>query len=451
MENINGFDFFRLHFDADGNLMQQQELDDFKQRAAQATDAIFIAHGFRNDENDAMDLFSGFLTTFRQHVDGPFKASLGSRRFVVAGVFWPSKKFPEDVKFDGSAAGVEDEAVQEVVQKEQARAMLLEMRDTEASAEQKPRIDQAIALLDQVKQNPAAQNELVQHVLSLLENSEPDPTEGVENVRAKSGSELLELLGTPIRNPVTPSSDSEGGATGLDDVFIPGEDGGTQSIGSFFGSIFGRIGMFLNLTTWYVMKNRSGVVGANGVAKAVRELRASAPEIKIHLAGHSLGGRLMAGCSKSLAQDPPPQVRPDSLTLLEAAFSHFGFSANNGQGQVGFFRAVVDKQLVKGPFLATFSAQDSVVGIVYATASRLAGQNVEAIGDANDPFGGIGRNGAQKTAEATTDKLHVAGTPYQFTAGKILSLDGSGGLIKDHFDVKNANVTYAFASAVAAT
>src|SRR6516165_6794332 len=120
----------------------------------------------------------------------------------------------------------------------------------------------------------------------------------------------------------------------------------------------------------------------------------------------------MAGCSKSLAQDP--RLQSDSLTLLEAAFSHFGFSANNGQGQAGFFRPVVDKQAVKGPLLATLSAQDSVVGTVYAIASRLADQNVEAIGDANDPFGGIGRNGAQKTAEGISDKLHLAGAPYQF-------------------------------------
>jgi hypothetical protein len=33
----------------------------------------------------------------------------------------------------------------------------------------------------------------------------------------------------------------------------------------------------------------------------------------------------------------------------------------------------------------------------------------------------------------------------------IISLNGSGGLIKDHGDVTNAAVTYAFASAVART
>jgi hypothetical protein len=156
----------------------------------------------------------------------------------------------------------------------------------------------------------------------------------------------------------------------------------------------------------------------------------------------------MAGCAKSLAQT---NSHVESLTLLEAAFSHYGFSPNNGKGQAGFFRDVIDKKVVTGPLIATYSAQDQVVGTVYAVASRLASDSVEAIGDANDPYGGIGRNGAQKTAESTAGALHAVGTPYQFQIPKINCLDGSGGLIKDHGDVANAFVTYAFASVVSNT
>lgn len=445
MEQIHGFDFVRLQFDENGKLLNAPQFEELKQKAAQATDAIFIAHGFRNDENDATGLYTRFLETFRQHVDGPFHASIGSRKFVVAGVYWPSKKFPEDVKFDGSTASIGDD----LVEKEAVRQKLVDMRDTMAKAEQKPKIDQAIQMLDQLEDNPEKQNEFVNLVLSLLDGTELDPTEGVDKVRAKEGSELLDSLAIPIRNPVVEDND-EGGAASVGDIFVPGDEGGSvQGIGSFFGSVFGRVGQFLNLTTWYLMKNRSGVVGATGVAKAVRDLKQSKQAIRIHLVGHSLGGRLMAGCAKSLAQ--APMLRPDSLTLLEAAFSHYGFSSNNGKGQAGFFRSVVDQKVVIGPFIATFSAQDDVVGKVYAIASRLAGDNTEAIGDKDDPFGGIGRNGAQKCEVAISDILHKVGTPYTFTADKILGLDGSGGLIQNHGDVTNSTVTYAFASAVAAT
>jgi hypothetical protein len=113
---------------------------------------------------------------------------------------------------------------------------------------------------------------------------------------------------------------------------------------------------------------------------------------------------------------------------------------------------VIDAQVVKGPLVSTFSAQDTVVGTVYAIASRLAEDDVQAVGDANDPFGGIGRNGAQKTREALVDVLHAVGTPYgKLQTGKVICLDGSGGLIKNHGDVRNSLVTYAVASAIAQT
>src|SRR5438067_893734 len=132
MDTINGFDFIRLHFDAEGALEHQPELDELKQRAPQATDAVLIAHGFRNDENDATGLYSRFLLTFRQHIATAFGAALGQRRFIVAGVYWPSKAFSEDVRFDGSTASLDDE----IAEKEEARAKLRDLRDTIACAEQ---------------------------------------------------------------------------------------------------------------------------------------------------------------------------------------------------------------------------------------------------------------------------------------------------------------------------
>jgi hypothetical protein len=144
-------------------------------------------------------------------------------------------------------------------------------------------------------------------------------------------------------------------------------------------------------------------------------------------------------------------LRPDSLLLLEAAFSHYGFSADNGRGKPGFFRDVITRKVVKGPFLSTFSAQDTVVGGPYSIMSRLAGDNTREIGDASDEYGGIGRNGPLRTAEVVTSRLQTPGNAYDYKADIINNLDGSGGLIKDHSDVTNEAITYAFASAVART
>jgi len=445
MQSIHGFDFFSLNFDGDGKLISG-EFEDCKRRAATATDAIFLAHGFRNDLNDATKLYTKFLDTFRAHLSRPEFSELSKRNFVVAGVFWPSKPLPETFHSDeGSAQATDDDAPQMAAVTKKLEN-LKDVSPAKAAA-----LDQAAALLPSVKDDPAKQDKFASLVLSTLDGSQVDPTEGLDRIRQQDGSVMFQKLSGPIVLP-TQRPDDSGGASTVGDVGTIGTSGGVESFGSFFRSVLGGIDKFLNLTTWYVMKNRSGIVGATGVAQAVRDLKASNNNIRLHLVGHSLGGRLIASCAKSLAKDPI--LQPDSVTLLEAAFSHYGFSANNGKGTPGFFRDVIAKKVVKGPLLETFSYQDTVVGLTYAIASHLADDNSEAIGDANDLFGGIGRNGAQKTAESVAIKLKTPsspGDPYAFNTGIVTCLDGSGGLIKDHSDVTNENVTYAFAAAVAAT
>lgn len=422
MRVIEGFDFFPLTFDEHGKLESRQEFDALTERAnaGPASDAIFIAHGFRNDEADATNLYTTFLKTLRANLSRPEFGALAGRRFVVAGVFWPSKPFRES--FDTGAGGTrglrdESHAMADV------KAQLEDLKN-DASPAERPKLEGAIKLLPTLDANPKAQDEFVELVLSLLDHSTLDKTEGLPQIRQRSGSELLTRLSRPAGD-------------------------GTRGIGDIVGTIAGGVGQFLNLTEWYVMKDRSGTVGATGVADAVRALHASRPDIRIHVVGHSLGGRLAAACAKALCQAPTLQI--DSLTLLEAAFSHFGFSPNNGHGTPGFFRDVIAKQVVKGPFVSTFSTEDTVVGKAYSIMSRLAGDKTREIGDAFDEFGGIGRNGPQKTTEIATLRMNAAGTPYDYKDHVINNLDGSGGLIKNHGDVTNDAVTYAFASAVART
>lgn len=450
MQPTAGFNFFQLKFDEGGTLANAGEFSALQTDAANATDAIFLAHGFRNSESDATTLYSAFLTNLRADFNRPqFAGALAGRKFVVGAVYWPSKPFQESFGPDGGSVQAVGEEGSEM---DSVRLQLEDLKQHATTPEQIKKIDDAILLLPEIEEDTAAQDLFVANVLSLLDNSELDSTEGLLAIRAQQGSGLLNKLNTPVTLPLEQDPDAgDGTVMSLEGVDPdPGGQGTAQSLGSFFGTVMGRVGQFLNLTTWYIMKNRSGVVGATGVAQAVRDLKKAHPNLRIHLVGHSLGGRLMAGCAKSLAQDP--KLKPDSLTLLEAAFSHYGFSDNNGDGTTGFFRGVITQKIVQGPLLATFSFQDTVVGRVYAIASRLADDNVQAIGDANDAFGGIGRNGAQKTKEAVFQKLQKAGTPYApFKTEVITCLDGSGGLIKDHGDVTNADVTYAVASSLALT
>ena len=449
MQVVEGFDYFPLHFDASGNL--QGTLDELQTRAGSATDIIFLAHGFRNDETDASGLYRRFLQSFRANLSRPELKGVAARNFAVAAVFWPSKSFSESAPSGGGGTEAADPAAEEQI----ALEGKIEELKAEVSASKQANLERAQLLIPQLESDPDAQDEFAQLVLSALDGVNLGESEGVQEVRAKRGSEVLAALRLPIILPTqmaASAADASGSVMAVG-AFLPISDangeGGTQGLGSFFGSIAGAAGKFVNFTTWWVMKDRSGTVGANGVAKAVRSLKTSHPNVKVHLVGHSLGGRLMAGCAKALSNDP--MVQPDSVTLLEAAFSHFGFSDNCGDGKAGFFRDVVGKKVAKGPLVATFSSMDTVVGHVYALASRVAGDNVRALGDKDDPFGGIGRNGAQKTGESVTEALHDAGVPYSYQLGVVNNLDGSAHLITEHSDVTNERVTYAFASVVAAT
>jgi hypothetical protein len=421
MQTIEGFPFFPLTFDQDGALESSGEFDAMIGRAKAsppATDALFLAHGFRNDVNDATSLYTTFLRTFRAHLSRPEFAGVASRRFVVAGVYWPSKPFRESYSTESTRALQNPATVMADL-----KAQLQDFKKNDATPAQRRKLDKAIKLLPKLEGDQGAQDEFVDLVLSLLDGAKLDATEGLPQVRKRSGSEVLASLSAPAP--------------------------GTRGISDTLGGLAGGVGRFLNLTMWYVMKERSGTVGGVGVADAVRTFHKKCPDVRIHLVGHSLGGRLMAGCVKALGKQPVLQV--DSLMLLEAAFSHYGFSADNGRGVPGFFRDVIEKQVVKGPFVSTFSAEDTVVGYAYAVMSRLAGDNTREIGDASDEFGGIGRNGPLKTKEVANAPFKRPGVIYEYKPKVINNLDGSSGFIKDHGDVTNEAVTYAFASAVAQT
>ena len=449
MEKIGMFDFAPLHFNEEGRPVTPSEIDAFVQAAANATDVMLLSHGFRNNEAEARNLYTNFFTNFGAHVQ---KLGLGSRKFLTGGVFWPSKSFKEASEFGGTtehggrtqSVGDAEAGGGAAEERAAAEAELIEMRETIADEEQKKNIDRAIELLDQIENSGQAQNEFVNLVMSVLDGTEVDETEGLNEVLAQDGTRILQVLQEDVELPPTSGGATDEGGVSSVNMDFTDEEGGTQGIRDIVHSIFGGVGRLLNVATWYKMKERSGTVGAAGVADLVRKLRQTYPKLRIHLIGHSLGGRLMASCAKTLGQ----QNAVTTLSLLEAAFSHYGFSETS-EGKPGFFRDVLAKKVVRGPIVATYSALDEVVGVAYALASRVARDNVKAIGDADSEFGGIGRNGTQNLPSSLREELHQSGAAYTLQNGVVLNLDGSRKLIKSHGDVTNPEVTWAVASVVA--
>jgi predicted alpha/beta hydrolase len=195
------------------------------------------------------------------------------------------------------------------------------------------------------------------------------------------------------------------------------------------------------------MKNRAGTVGGNGVAALLERIHQRRPDMGIHLAGHSFGGRLVSAAAAARQTTP---VRFGSMTLMQAAFSHYGFSRNWKDGKDGAFRAVLADHRVTGPVLVTHTGNDKAVGIAYALASRVAGQVAAQLGDRDDIYGGIGRNGALRTPEALDARLLDVGGGYELEPGRLHNLLADR-FVGSHSDILGSQVSYAILSAVAAS
>jgi len=77
------------------------------------------------------------------------------------------------------------------------------------------------------------------------------------------------------------------------------------------------------------------------------KIRDAKTKVRIHLVGHSFGGRLVTAVA--LGPDGQPPVAPETMTLLQAAFSHNGFAPLYDGKHDGFFRRVVCREAGGGP------------------------------------------------------------------------------------------------------
>jgi hypothetical protein len=223
------------------------------------------------------------------------------------------------------------------------------------------------------------------------------------------------------------------------------DQGGAAGLGAMFSGIGSAAGNVLNLTTYYQMKERAGLIGRVGLNPLLRDLQQAHPRLRLHLMGHSFGGRLvtaaMAGESEATL------LRADSLALLQAAYSHYGLAKQWDGEHDGIFRRVLSSNALQGPGVITHTANDKAVGLAYPLASLLGGQVAAGLGDANDKYGGMGRNGAQKTPEAQRGVLMDVGTDYGFKAGNLHNLCADE-YVKSHGDITGKQVVYAVFQAI---
>lgn len=450
MEQLSGFSFFPVEFDKSAKLVKPQQLDDLKAalNGGATTDLLVISHGWNNDMADAKNLYERFLQTARQLISGGQLPSAAPRHFAVLGVFWPSKKFAEQDLIPGGAAGVEG------VDAAALAARLRDLRGVFDAPDADSTLAQMEALVPRLEDSDKACGEFVTLARGLVAASTGDAADGSDLFFALPAQDVFEKLKQPLNlaDPIPPGSDAlDGDPFGSPTVALGlSSDGsaleeGAAGLGSVFGGIGSAAGNVLNLTTYYQMKERAGLIGSVGLNPLLRALRQDHPSLRLHLAGHSFGGRLvtaaMAGDSEATL------LRADSLSLLQAAYSHYGLAKQWDGTHDGFFRRVLSGHALQGPGVITHTVNDKAVGLAYPLASLLGGQVAAGLGDANDKYGGLGRNGAQKTPEAVGGLLKDVGTAYGFQAGKLHNLLADA-YVKGHGDITGPQVVYAVFQAI---
>ena len=419
--------------------MRLKRLSDFVAQGT-VTDLFLISHGWNNDMAEARDLYCHFFARVREVMDGHSVPGINARKFAILAVLWPSKKFAEEELIPSGAADAGSPVSEAFILRQlQSLKGVFDKPDADAV------LEQAKLLVPQLENSPKAQRTFANLIRSLPDKQHGDPEDASDRFFKQSGDEVMNKLSKPLLVAPRPSG-TTGGAAGLRS---PARGtGGAAGLGQVFTGVKSAALNLLNYTTYYQMKERAGIVGRSGVNTVIRELRQKFPNLKIHLIGHSFGGRLVTAAADGPANQPP--VKPNSMSLLQAAFSHNGFAEKFDQTHDGFFRKVVTENKILGPIVISYSKNDTAVGLLYPLASLIAGQNASKIGDANDPYGGMGRNGAQKTPEAINGALGAVGSAYQFKTGKLYNLNADA-CIMDHSDIAKSEVAYALLSAVATT
>lgn len=166
----------------------------------------------------------------------------------------------------------------------------------------------------------------------------------------------------------------------------------------------------LRQATYYAMKRRAGAVGELGLGPLLGHLSRSAPRLRVHLVGHGHGARLVAFALRGL---PEGARNVTSVTLLQAAFSHYAFATGlpHAPHRCGVLGTLQHR--VNGPVVACHSRYDTALGVFYPLASSLAGDPAAAAG-ADRRWWAMGHDGIGAVADTprlTLDQALRDGLP----------------------------------------
>jgi len=429
---------FEIEFRRDGTVHDENAVAALLDGLVGITDLLVVAHGWNNDMADARKLYDHLVTSI--DAVGPNVPGIPGRQLGVLRVFWPSKKFADsDLIPGGGAASATTENNEALIRAlEELKHDPMRLGGTDVDAARAANVDRAIELVDQLDASFEAQQEFVLRIRAVLNPDDAHPDDGSREFFEREPDVLFDRFREPI--PVTLEA-GQGGAANLG-------EGGAAFFGDLLEGAQAAARRIANFATYHQMKTRAGTVGQNGLAPLLVRVRDRRPDLSLHLVGHSFGGRLVTAAGAGL----PSNTDKVTMTLLQAAFSHNGLSRQFDAQHDGAFRTLLDDRRISGPVLITHTKNDLAVGIAYPLASRIALDQAAALGDADDPYGGMGRNGAQHTPEVSLAETELrddtSDSAYTFARGGVFNLLADR-FIADHGAVTGRQVANALMHAVA--
>ncbi|MFF7450770.1 MULTISPECIES: serine-threonine protein kinase [unclassified Streptomyces] len=340
--------YWELMFDADGDpegRRQGRLLAGVVERGVR--DLIVFAHGWNSDRSTATRLYSRFFE--------PIPELAPDARLGFAGVVWPSMRFADE-PIPEVPRSVAAQSVRRPALDKDTRHALLETFPGRTTV-----VEQITRLLDQQPREEAELEEFGRLVRMLVELVPAGP-------QALFGADTL-AEGVPqsepdmFRGPV--AEVCEDFARALAHVESPDTAAGFTIPDPWDGAH-----ELLRQATYYAMKRRAGTVGERGLGRVIGQLAAAAPGVRVHLVGHSFGGRLVSFALRGL----PEGVRTvKSVTLLQGAFSHYAFATRLPHDPRAGGVLQGQQNRVDGPLVCCFSRHDCALGTLYPLASRMAG------------------------------------------------------------------------------
>src|SRR6185503_7095736 len=273
MPDIAGIPYFELEFNKEAKLVhpeQQQAVIDSLKAGASPTDLLVFSHGWNHDEGEARALDRVFFTTLA--ADLKSDGTIPARQFAILAVFWPSKKWAEKDLIPGGAASAANDLAADKVLLEQI-AILESITGKDLS--------ELRTLAPDLGDSKSAREKFTRAVIDLL------PAEAAEdNAQLTKASVATDVAGDKLldklsRKPVEAPTGGMQGAASIGDLAHTSGSGSAAGLGDLFSGIKAGAMNLLNVTTYYQMKSRAGIVGEQGVNRVLRAIRAAVPSVRI--------------------------------------------------------------------------------------------------------------------------------------------------------------------------